>query len=111
MQSEKIYPLIKKKQQANVKALIRPIITYAPSMVTPLYKCPPALEVFQNKCMRLIHNAPRHTNTQHLRNISELPTIKEFISIQTEKFFVRTPNKLIKTPNVNDTRSIQHKQI
>jgi hypothetical protein len=107
----KIYPLIKRNSKLSVKnkiiiykALIRPIITYAAPVWSHLStNALQPLEVFQNKCMRLIHNAPRHTNTQHLRNISELPTIKEFISIQTEKFFRKNTNKLIKTPNVNDT--------
>jgi hypothetical protein len=105
-----IYPLIKRNSKLNAnnkiiiyKTLIRPIITYAAPIWSHMsnYALQP-LEVFQNKCLRMIHNAPRHTNTRHLRNISNLPTIKEYILNITSKFFNKNINHLIKTPDDND---------
>jgi hypothetical protein len=103
------YPLIKRNSKLTTenkiilyKALLRPIITYAAPVWSHLsdYALEP-LEIFQNKCMRLIHNVPRYTNTQYLRDLSELPKIKDLLT-QTEKFFTKNPNPLIKTPNEND---------
>jgi hypothetical protein len=110
----KIYPLIKRNSKLNVKnkiiiykALLRPIVTYAAPVWSHLsdYALQP-LEVFQNKCLRLIHNAPRYTNTQYLRDISELPTIKNFILAQAEKFFHKNSIQLIKTPNDNELNKL-----
>jgi hypothetical protein len=104
-----IYPLIKRNSKLSTenkiilyKALLRPIITYAAPVWSHLsdFALEP-LEIFQNKCMRLIHNVPRYTNTQYLRDLSELPKIKDFILTQTEKFFKNT-HPLIKTPNEHD---------
>jgi hypothetical protein len=78
-----IYPLIKRNSKLSTenkiilyKALLRPIITYAAPVWSHLsdFALEP-LEIFQNKCMRLIHNVPRYTNTQYLRDLSELPKI------------------------------------
>jgi hypothetical protein len=105
-----IYPPIKRNSSLSTenkiilyKALLRPIITYAAPVWSHVsdYALEP-LEIFQNKCMRLIHNVPRYTNTQYLRDLSELPKIKDFILTQTEKFFTKNTNPLMKTPNEND---------
>jgi hypothetical protein len=113
-----IYPLIKRTNKLNTKnklliykTLLRPIITYAAPIWSHVsnYALQP-LEVFQNKCMRMIHNAPRYTNTQHLRDISNLPTIKHHILSLTKKIFHKNSNKLIKTPNLQISR-FKHKLI
>jgi hypothetical protein len=104
-----IYPLIKKNSKLSTenkiilyKALLKPIITYVAPVWSHLsdFALEP-LENFQNKCMRLIHNVPRYTITQYLRDLSELPKIKDFILTQTEKLFKNT-HPLIKTPNEHD---------
>jgi hypothetical protein len=68
-----IYPLIKRNNKLSTenkiilyKALLRSIITYAAPVWSHLsdFALEP-LEIFQNKCMRLIHNVPRYANTQY----------------------------------------------
>jgi hypothetical protein len=99
----KIYPLIVKGNKMTTenkillyKTLIRPTITYAAPVWSHLsnYALEP-LEVFQNKCLRLANNASRYTNTEHLRTISKIKPIKEFIADMSKKFYKRGDNQYI----------------
>lgn len=111
-----LFPLLKRNSCLTTenklmiyKALIRPIFTYAAPIWSHLsnYAFEP-LEIFQNKCLRIIHNAPRYTRTQHLRDISKLPKIKDLTLKLARNFFSKNTNTLIKTPKQPTIYNIQH---
>lgn len=104
-----LYPLLlnKKLCQNNKKllytAIIRPVICYAAPVWANIsntkYR---KLQIFQNKCLRLILNESRYCRITKLHKKSGLPTIKEFVLNQSKKFYD------IQIKNSYLTRSIKH---
>lgn len=75
------------------KAYIRPILTYAGTM---LQNCPKThfnrLQVMQNKCLRMALNAPFRTRTADLHNAANIPYIREFIDKNANNFYEKAQN-------------------
>lgn len=79
--------------------LIRPCITYA----CPVWGCTSKsnlnkLQVLQNKAIKIAYNTPFRTNLMKLHTKIKFPSIKEFITKTTKKFYINADhndNKLI----------------
>lgn len=70
------------------KLYIRPIFTYAAPMLANCAKTHiKKLQVFQNKCLRMVLSAPYDTRITDLHSAANTPTITEFIDKLTEKFY------------------------
>jgi hypothetical protein len=81
------------------KSYIRPLLTYACPIFT---NCPKThfrkLQIFQNKCLRMVLNAPYFTRITDLHSETNMPTIREFVDKITEKFYFKIrnhPNDLV----------------
>lgn len=82
------------------KLYIRPIFTYAAPMLANCAKTHlNKLQIFQNKCLRMVLSAPYDTRITRLHEQASTPTVIEFIDKLTEKFYSScefSPNKLIR---------------
>jgi hypothetical protein len=102
-----LFPLLKKNSCLPLKpkltlyrSYIRPILTYAcPVFANAAKTHLDKLQVKQNKNLRMVLNAPFRTRIQTLHKKANIPTISEFITKLTEKFYVRasgSTNRLVK---------------
>jgi hypothetical protein len=102
-----LFPLLKKNSCLPLKpkltlyrSYIRPILTYAcPVFANAAKTHLNKLQVLQNKNLRMVLNAPFRTRIQTLHKKANMPTISEFITKLTEKFYVRasgSTNRLVK---------------
>jgi Reverse transcriptase (RNA-dependent DNA polymerase)/Endonuclease-reverse transcriptase len=101
-----LYPLLKKQSPLNTegkitiyRSYIRPIMTYACPVFDNSAKCHiKKLQTVQNKCLRMVLNAPLRTRIKTLHDRTNLPMLDEFIGKLTENFYIRSSysnNKLI----------------
>ena len=102
-----IYCLLKKNSPLDThskltlyRSYLRPILTYACPVFSNCAKSHLAkLQITQNKCLRMILNAPYITKITVLHEETNLPYIEEFIDKLTENFYKKAhfnKNKLIK---------------
>lgn len=71
------------------KLYIRPIFTYAAPMLANCAKTHlNKLQIFQNKCLRMVLSAPYDTRITKLHDEADTPTVKEFINKLTDKFYL-----------------------
>ena len=102
-----LYCLLKKHSHVNFhskltiyKSYIRPILTYACPVFSNCAKTHISkLQTIQNKCLRMVLNAPYRTKISILHKLCNLPTISEFIDKLSENFYHQTSkstNNLIK---------------
>lgn len=70
------------------KAYIRPILTYAGTIII---NCPKTnfqrLQVMENKCLRMALNLPYGSKNSLLHEQAKIPTIKEFVDKNSNKFY------------------------
>lgn len=118
-----VYPIMKnattiKNKKLIYTAIIRPIITYAaPAWCNISNPTINKLQVYQNKCLRLILNKDRHSRITTLHEEAELETVKEHIYKISQDFYKKQlkHNKLtqqltaVREHNVNNR--IKHKLI
>ena len=101
-----IYCLLKKTSTLNLsckltlyRSYIRPIMTYACPVFSNCADCHMRrLQVLQNKCLRMVLNAPFRTRISSLHHRSEIPKIKSFVEKLTENFYKnsgKSTNKLV----------------
>lgn len=102
-----LFPIFKKNSSASLKSklviyrsYIRPVLTYAG---TVYQNCPlihfKRLQILQNKCLRMALSAPYDTRISYLHEKSKIPTIREFVSKNADKFYEKVKcneNPLIK---------------
>jgi hypothetical protein len=103
-----LYCIMKKHNSSSIhskltlyKSYIRPLLTYA----CPVFQnCPKThfrkLQVFQNKCLRMILSAQYDTRISDLHQETNVPTIREFVDKITENFYRKCSiheNNLINT--------------
>ncbi|KAB0790269.1 hypothetical protein PPYR_15393, partial [Photinus pyralis] len=88
------YPIMKNPatSEENKKLvytpIIRPIITYAaPVWCNASNPTLQKLQIFQNKCLRLIANADRYTRIEYLHERTGIETIKEYINRISQHFY------------------------
>jgi hypothetical protein len=102
-----LFPLLKKNSCLSLKpkltlyrSYIRPILTYAcPIFANAAKTHLNKLQVLQNKNLRMVLNAPFRTRIQTLHKKTNMPTINEFITKLTDKFYIRasgSTNRLVK---------------
>jgi hypothetical protein len=102
-----LFPLLKKNSCLPLKpklmlyrSYIRPILTYAcPVFANAAKTHLNKLQVLQNKNLRMVLNAPFRTRIKTLHKKTNMPTISEFITKLTEKFYARasgSSNRLVK---------------
>jgi hypothetical protein len=102
-----LFPLLKKNSCLPLKSkltlyrsYIRPILTYAcPVFANAAKTHLNKLQVKQNKNLRMVLNAPFRTRIQTLHKKANIPTIHEFITKLTDKFYTRasgSTNRLVK---------------
>jgi hypothetical protein len=102
-----LFPLLKKNSCLPLKpkltlyrSYIRPILTYAcPIFANAAKTHLNKLQVLQNKNLRMVLNAPYRTRIASIHKKANMPTISEFITKLTEKFYVRasgSTNRLVK---------------
>lgn len=109
----KLYPLINKKSSLSMQnkkllytTIIRPTLTYAAPIFNhisnlQLHK----LQIIQNKCLKLITKSNIYTKITHMHKITNLLTIRQYISTLSNKFYYNTfnhSNPIIK--NITKTR-------
>lgn len=90
-----LYSLLNKNSKLNQEnkkllytSIIRPIITYAPPVLTMTSKTQQTkLQRLQNKCIRLILTADRYTTVHDLHQRTQLPTLTEYIHTLTQQFY------------------------
>jgi hypothetical protein len=98
---------LKKNSYASVeakmtiyRAYIRPILTYTGTITT---NCPKIhfnrLQVMQNKCLRMALSKPYGTSNADLHFEAKIPTVREFVDKNVEKFYSAT--KINENPLVN----------
>lgn len=82
------------------KAYIRPILTYAGTIII---NCPTThfkrLQTLQNKCLRMVLSKPFYTRTTELHEQARIPTIRDFVLKNTDRFYLNTlthDNQLVK---------------
>lgn len=112
-----LFCLFKKKSHLDknlklliYKAYIRPIITYAGTIIancaaTHLNK----LQVFQNKCLRMALDMPYYTRTSELHEDASIPYVRDFIAKNAEKFYETAhahESELIKKIGAYSTESL-----
>ena len=102
-----LYPLLHKKSYVNFhskitlyRSYIRPILTYACPVFSNSAKTHIAkLQVTQNKCLRMVLNAPYITKITELHEKSNIPYMTEYIDKLTNSFYDKaniSKNSLIK---------------
>jgi hypothetical protein len=102
-----LFPLLKKNSCLPLKpkltlyrSYIRPILTYAcPVFANAAKTHLNKLQVLQNKNLRMVLNAPFRTRIKTLHKKTNMPTISEFITKLTDKFYARasgSSNRLVK---------------
>lgn len=79
---------ILRKQSKAYKSYIRPIFTFAGTVIfnsakTRLKK----LQVMQNKCLRMALNKPYYTRVTELHELAKIPTVEEFFRKNADKFY------------------------
>lgn len=110
-----LYPLLKKNSCVPIeskitlyRSYIRPILTYACPVFSNAAKTHiEKIQVAQNKNLRMVLSAPYRTRISLLHKDSKVPTIKEFISKLTERFYKQSAiseNNLVKRLGVYSTR-------
>ncbi len=113
-----LYPLLARNSANSdenklivYKQIIRPLITYGAPVWghSSNYTMEP-LEIFQNKCMRLITGASRFTRIRELQAATGLPPIKNYIRDHTKKFFASNwKNEFIRRIREEKPEVIRHK--
>lgn len=93
---------LQKRHKVHVyKTYVRPILTYAGIVHMNCAKAHlKRLQILQNKCLRMALNASYFTKTTDLHKEAGIPTIDEFISKNSEKFYTKArdnKNELIKS--------------
>lgn len=89
-----LYPLLNKKSPMSIQnkkllytAIIRPLISYA----APVWCCDISntsllhIQRLQNRCLRLVLSKDRYTSTDTLHRLTNLPTIRQYITQLTQK--------------------------
>jgi hypothetical protein len=115
-----LFPLLKKNSCLPLKpkltlyrSCIRPILTYAcPVFANAAKTHLNKLQVLQNKNLRMVLNAPFRTRIQTLHKKASMPTISEFITKLTERFYVRasgSTNRLVKRLGDYSQRTLPHR--
>ena len=70
------------------RAYIRPILTYAGTLIA---NCPKTqfnrLQIMQNKCLRMALSKPYSTRVSKLHSEAKIPTIREFVDKNSNKFY------------------------
>jgi hypothetical protein len=101
-----VYCLLKKTSTLSLhckltlyRSYIRPIMIYACPVFANCADCHMRrLQVLQNKCLRMVRNAPYRTRISTLHQKSKIPTIKSFVEKLTESFYknsAKSTNKLV----------------
>lgn len=101
-----LYCLLKKNSTLSrdakitvYRAYIRPIMTYACPVFANCAKCHmQRLQVLQNKCLRMVLNAPFRTRISSLHKSTGIPMIKTFVDKLTDNFYTqsaKSSNKLV----------------
>jgi hypothetical protein len=115
-----LFPLLKKNSCLPLKpkltlyrSYIRPILTYAcPVFANAAKTHLNKLQVLQNKNLRMVLNAPFRTRIKTLHKKANLPTINEFITKLTERFYVRasgSTNRLVRRLGDYSQRTLPHR--
>jgi hypothetical protein len=115
-----LFPLLKKNSCLPLKpkltlyrSYIRPILTYAcPVFANAAKTHLNKLQVLQNKNLRMVLNAPFRTRIKTLHKKANMPTISEFITKLTEKFYVRasgSTNRLVRRLGDYSQRTLPHR--
>jgi exonuclease III len=110
-----LYPLLKKSSPLNrssklllYKLYIRPILTYGCPVFTNCANTHlNTLQILQNKCLRMVSNAPFRTRVSLLHTKLGLETVKAFINRLTENFYknsAKSSNKLVSRLGEYSTR-------
>lgn len=88
-----LYPLLSKRQFALenkrmiFEAILRPTIVYAAPVWNEVAACHwNKLQIFQNKCMKTMHQLPWRFPTNELIEYTGVPKIKDFIEQEKIKF-------------------------
>lgn len=111
-----LYPLLKKHSGVSqlskttlYRSYIRPIMTYAcPVFMNCAKTHKRKIQVFQNKCLRMVLNAPFWTKTDDMHKELNIPTIDEYIDKLTNNFYkssAHSKNKLVARLGDYSTRS------
>lgn len=101
-----LYCLMKKNSKMRLdckitlyRSYIRPIMTYACPVFANCADCHMhRLQILQNKCLRMVLNAPFRTRISLLHHKTGIPTIKFFVKKITENFYknsAKSTNKLV----------------
>jgi hypothetical protein len=101
-----VYCLLKKTRTLSLhckltlyRSYIRPIVTYACAVFAKCADCHMRrLQVLQNKCLRMVCNAPYRTRISTLHQKSKISRIKSFVEKITENFYktcAKSSNKLV----------------
>lgn len=108
-----LYPLINRKSQMNIrnkliiyKAILRPVLTYA----CPIFaNCASThlrqMQIFQNRCLKIISNLPKWHNTDDLHYQTNVNMIVDFINTRRMKFnnsLMLINNPLISASSLNN---------
>lgn len=116
-----LHPILKRRSKVSsitklkiYKTLVRPCITYAaPVWSSTCESNYTKLQVVQNKAIKTSFNTPLRTNLKTLHSQLNFPTLKQFITNVTKKFYLVTNpkhhNPLISA--IGQTRSINLKYI
>ncbi|RZC42429.1 RVT 1 domain containing protein [Asbolus verrucosus] len=118
-----LYSLLSKRSKLKTKnkihiykAIIRPVITYAAPVWCGLSDTAiKPLEVFQNKCMRLILNESRYARVAQMRERAEIQSIKEYVRDVSNKFYTdqlkynKLTKQITKITSTNTPFRIKHK--
>lgn len=95
IQFSQLYPLLCKKSKINIKLklllykmLIRPVFAYATPMWNNISnrKNIKKLQIFQNKCLRVIQAKPPWTKTSFLHKKSNIQYVEDYLSDLTKSF-------------------------
>jgi hypothetical protein len=107
-----IYPLMAQNSKLNrtnkkllYTTLIRPMITYAAPVWCKISNTAMRrLQVYQNKCLRLITNSERYTRITELHDEAQIPYIQDFINQISQKFYKTQLNNSPLTKNITQIR-------
>lgn len=105
-----LYPLLasssvnKENKRLLYTTIIRPIITYgAPLFCSVSNTQFQRLQIFQNKCTRLITGCDRYTSIRSLHRMTNLPPIKDYIIALSNAFYEKQIKHSILTRDITRT--------
>lgn len=89
-----MYPLLAPNSHLSTEnkrliftSIIRPIFTYGSPIWSSTAACHlQSIQILQNKIIKTIYKLPRRTATIHLKHLTGIPTIKEFIQTANSSF-------------------------